>query len=122
MSIGSQLILFEESPQKVSNQKSTVIETYLSQALIDIVATTQSSFYDYLALDVILELFIKSECFRLALTDVEPNFHENLVHCLRQYFLARAYDDDNGKAKDGKYLELLLDLTLVYFYFNRKVS
>ena len=67
-----------------------------------------------------MELFIKSESFRQALNEAAHSFHEDLVRCLREFF---ARDKSvEGHANDGKYLELLLDLILVYYYFNRRVS
>ncbi len=126
ISVGSQLILYKHSNRQIklslaSNKTinqitSNNIEIYLSKSLIDIFDKNKPILDDFLILDILLELYIKSYSFRSCLNEYYQNFHLNLINCLNGYF------KNQSEQKDTKYLELLLDLIFVHFYFNRKVS
>ena len=108
ISVGSQLVIMKQTGQQS-------IELHLAKSLVQIFEENPSSKRsddDFLILDLLLELYIKSISFRHCLNECCATFHLNLLACLSDYF--------KQDQQDPKYLELLLELIFVYFYFNRK--
>ena len=110
VSFSSQLILFQECKQLKPVAKNS-IEQSLCKSIIDEISLTNLCDNELL-LDTLLELYLKSSMFRFALNELST-FYSYLINCLNVYI---ANDNENIA-----YLELLLDLIFVYFYFNRKV-
>jgi hypothetical protein len=127
ISVGSQLILVKHinldqsgltiKKTSIDQNTSNNIEIYLSKSLIDIIEKNKPILDDYLILDILLELYIKSYSFRKCINENCQDFHLNLITCLNNYF--KNYQNEQ---KNHKYLELLLDIIFVHYYFNRKVS
>ncbi len=113
VSICSQLV------QLVRHSKPGPVETYLAKELVTLVSQLNDkelkSDSDYMILDTLLELFIKSPSLRQCVEDEcgENGFHNELIACLRSCF---------AHGGSGKSLEIIMDLVFVYGYFNRKVS
>ncbi len=110
VSVCSQLILFQEVNEKIASKVS--VEQSLCQSVIEVLSF-ETIVDNHLILDTLLELYLKSTVFRLALNE-STAFYVHLLACFDAYI---QNDNDNLV-----YLELLLDLIFVYFYFNRKVN
>jgi len=117
----SQLILFQElnnsklnqsnNNNKLINNNNSTEQIALCKSITDEINLNNIKENSFI-LDILLELYLKSSVFRFALNDV-ATFHSVLIECLNDYF--------ERNLENITYLELLLDLVFVYFYFNRKV-
>ena len=110
----SQLILFKH----LHSSNSENIEQHLCKAFIQLIDQNHVMLDDYSTLDTILELFVKCSAFRIALIECQ-HFHLSLLTCLEDFF---NHPNIDTNPKGTKFLEVLLDLIFVYFYFNRKVA
>jgi hypothetical protein len=123
ISLCSQLIFFKNSQQEQFNFKTTGfnlnIEQHLSKCLIDTINSNLSLLNSTHVLDILVELYVKCSTFRLCLNECNL-FHSNLMNCLTQTF--QSLESSNCDTNVLKYLELLLDVIFVYFYYNRKVG
>lgn len=114
ISLSAQLIFFQDLNQKSSLKlASNQTEQSLCKSIIDELNENASLLSNHFILDVLLELYLKSAVFRFALNEL-PVFHASLIACLNEYI--------ENDQENQLYLELLLDLIFVYFYFNRKVN
>ena len=124
ISLCSQLIFFKNSQQQEQyNHKTTSfnlnIEQHLSKCLIDKINSNLNLLNSTHVLDILVELYVKCSTFRLCLNECNL-FHSNLMNCLTQTF--QSLETSSSDTNTLKYLELLLDVIFVYFYYNRKVS
>lgn len=110
ISFCSQLILFQELNNKTKSTNS--IEQTLCKSIIDEMNINNIKENSFI-LEILLELYLKSSMFRFALNDQVNIFHSILIESLNDFF------EKNNE--NNVYVELLLDLIFVYFYFNRKV-
>jgi hypothetical protein len=124
------------------------VELHLCKTVIETIdKNSEHLLEDRLVIDILLELFIKCALFRSLLNEC-AHFHVYLSKRLQLFFLderdkrgdenAEKEEKEKKKEEDTRrlheveccpsysqqelsYLEALLDLTLAYFYFNRKV-
>lgn len=115
--INSQLILFRHQ-QAVRFSSTNNIESELSKCLVERISSKINLLDNELIIGILLELYIKCGTFR-HLLDQCVNFDSNLLKLLTNVF-----DElDQNAANDVKkyaYLEILLDLVFVFFYFHRR--
>jgi len=141
ISLCSHIILFKNQQlnqkQSLSKQSSRDsdyntslnIEQHLSKSLVDSIDKAPLLLDNYLIIDILLELYVKCANFRYNLNEWK-NFHLNLLSCLNKCLEASSKE---SKAKNSnsefnstelnstKYLEIILHLIFVYFYYNKKV-
>jgi hypothetical protein len=135
----SQIILFKNQQlnqkQLVSKQLQTSrdiehdvslnIEQHLSKSLVDLIDKNPNLLDNYLVIDILLELYVKCANFRYNLNEWK-NFHSNLLNCFNKC-LEEANNESTAKSSNidcntTKYMEIVLHLIFVYFYYNKKVK
>jgi hypothetical protein len=138
--ISSQLILFKCQQWHrfaAVEATATFLEQDLSLTLIRTVNDNMFLLDNELIVGILLELYMKCATFRRMLNEC-ADFHVNLTSLLNKAFeelllipshssSSTSYGGHGGEASNHRqtklnYLEILLDLTFVFFYFNRRVS
>jgi len=135
ISLCSQIILFKNQQlsqkQSLSKQLQTArdtdyntslnIEQHLSKSLVDLIDKNPDLLDNYLVIDILLELYVKCANFRYNLNEWK-HFHSNLLNCFNKCIEASKTESKISDFNSTKYLEIILHLIFVYFYYNKKVS
>ena len=141
ISICSQIVLFKnqqlyqrqalvnksQSSSDLSSPTALLnIEQHLSKSLIDSIDKNIVLLDNYIIVDILLELYIKCATFRYNLNECK-NFHTYLLNCLNKSLESLAQKSqpshlDLISNDSTKYLEIILHLVFVYFYYNKKAS
>ncbi len=126
--ISSQLILFKyQQSQKFAtiddgSSLAQSAEHDLSKTLINTVNENINLLDNELIIGIMLELYMKCVTFRHLLNEC-ADFHLNLTNLLNKVF-DELHTNTEASIRQMKlnYLEILLDLIFVFFYFNRRVT
>ena len=136
--ISSQLILFKYqqsskfsslSPPSDISKTQIQVEQDLSKSVIDMVSVNMNLLDNELIIGILLKLYMKCGTFRYLLNEC-TDFHTNLIGLLNKVFedLRSLNQSSSGRKHEliavqikSNYLEILLDLIFVFFYFNQKV-